>query len=102
MPRTVEPFDEASPNDINVVYEGDFRRILKEGETLSSPEVIVDPSGGLTVGSPSVVGTRVQVRLGGGTAGTKYFIVFKAVTSENETLERTTSLQIGEEYRPLT
>ncbi len=99
MPRIVFPFDQAAPDDEDFFYGG-FRNLLTDGETISSATIETSPSG-LTVGAPAILGDQVRVKLSGGTAATKYFITFAIVTSTARTLERTTSVTLGAENRPL-
>lgn len=101
MARQVLTFDKAAPEDVDF-YEGDFRLLLDEGETISTAAVSVDPSGAMTAGTPTIDGAAIRVQLSGGTAGTKYFVTFVATTSLGRTLNRATSVTIGTSKRPLT
>lgn len=64
-------------------YSFDFSAIdeISVGnETLASATVTCSPSG-LTIGTPSVTTTEVQVEIRGGTAGTTYRVLIAATTS---------------------
>jgi hypothetical protein len=69
------------------VYEFDFSDFaeLEAGETISSPSVSVDPSGP-TIGTPSVSGDSVLVRISGGTAGVTYTVTCTVTLSSGGTL----------------
>lgn len=57
----------------SLVFFGDFANLLPSGASLTgTPTVSVDS--GITAGSPSISGTKVNVRISGGTAGTDYDI----------------------------
>ncbi len=51
---------------------GDFEEVIA-GAVLSAPSVTASPSG-LTIGSPVVSGTDVNVQISGGTAGVAYLV----------------------------
>lgn len=68
------------------IYEFEFGANMSAGETLSSATVVSTPTG-LTVGSPTYSGTKVQVRLSGGTTAVKYKLTCTVTTSLSNTLE---------------
>lgn len=55
------------------------------GETLSSPVVTGSPTG-LTIGTPSVSGSTVTVRISGGTAGVTYDVTCAVTLSSGGAL----------------
>jgi len=78
---------------------------LEAGETMSAPSV--PAVSGLTIGSPSVTsaditengvtiaaGKAVQVRISGGTAGTKYTVDCTASTSGGSTIGRRVKIAV--------
>jgi hypothetical protein len=73
--------------DESKIYDVEFADLLADGETISgTPTVVASPSG-LTIGTVSVVGTRVQFSLSAGSSGTLYVLTVTATTSTSSTLE---------------
>lgn len=60
---------------------------LATGEVISSISSSGSEPSGITVSSPVISGTQVQVTLSGGTAGSVYKLFLKVVTSIGQTLE---------------
>jgi hypothetical protein len=69
------------------LYNFEFAALLSTGETISSvTSVTPSPASGITVGSPAISGTKVQVRVSGATA-VYYKLTAIIVTSASNTLE---------------
>lgn len=69
------------------LYDFEFANLLASGVTLSSVQSLTADSAGLTLGSATVSGTRVQVRIGAGTHGATYKLTCIAVDSQSNVLE---------------
>lgn len=66
---------------------------LIASQTLSSPAVTVDDDS-LTLGSPTVVGSKVRINISEGTAGQKYTLQCVASTSGGSTIAGRGILQV--------
>ena len=75
-------------------YNFDFVDELETGETITgSPAVSISPTGP-TLGTPSINGTEVQVKITGGTAGVSYLVTMKIATSAGESIEGSGWLEV--------
>lgn len=71
------------------------------GATIDSIDVIaVTPSGQLTIGSPTIVGSSVFLTISGGVNGTRYFIDLKANLNTGAKLEASGVLSIVDPVIP--
>lgn len=72
--------------------------IADAGESLTGTPTItvtlLSGSGSLTVGSPTISGTKVQVQISGGTAEDRFQVVCQVNTSGSHVLECTGELRI--------
>lgn len=69
------------------LYSIDFANLLGTGESLSgTPTVTASPTG-LTIGTPAISGTTVQVRISSGSDGVPYKLECVVATSDGNTLE---------------
>jgi hypothetical protein len=75
-------------------YEFDWSSWLASGETISSYVVAADT--GITVDSDSNDTDSVTVWLSSGTAGIKYTVGCKIVTSASRTVERSIKIRVKE------
>lgn len=91
----------AATNPLAVFDFGNWDELEAEGTTLvvgtgpTTPLVTASP-GGLTVGSPALLGAyRVQVALSGGTPGTTYTVTCTAKTADGITLQGRGQLKVS-------
>ncbi len=66
-------------------FSWNFSLRLATGRTIASADVSSSPSG-LTLGTPSVDGAVVSVRVSGGTGGTSYHVECLATLDDGETV----------------
>ena len=72
---------------------------LSSGDTVSSAQIIVSPTGGLAVtGSVSVTTSVVSAELAGGTAGTTYTVTCRATTAQGHIVDRSRLIAVKEDY----
>ena len=72
--------------DDSLLYEFEFANLLDDGASLSgTPTVVEIDTADLTIGSPSIVGTTVQVRISGGTENTLYHVKCQCGDSDGNT-----------------
>lgn len=70
------------------IYDMEFQEKLSGTETIASIDSSsVSPAGGLSIDSLAISGTRVQVRVSGGVAGTNYTVGIWAISSLGQKLE---------------
>lgn len=69
----------------DLVYAFEFAELLETGETISAVVSVTGAPTGLTVGSPSVSGTTVRVRISSGSAGIRYCLKCTITTSLSNT-----------------
>lgn len=74
------------------LFDFDFAQKLASGETISTVVSAVAAPSGLTVGATSIVGSKVRVRLSGGTTSTVYKVTVTVTTSGSNTLETEANL----------
>lgn len=77
------------PNESRA-YNIDFVNLLAVGppaETITTVSSVTGSPAGLTITSPIISGTKVQVRISGGTNGIEYVITANIITSDGNTLE---------------
>lgn len=94
-------FSAKRPTEVET-FAADFARLLGTGETLSSSSckiVLADDAtetdiGTMKSGSASINGTKVNQKITGGTDGSRYTLIFQAVTSAGQTLELTRDLPV--------
>lgn len=94
-------FDAKRPTEVEL-FAADFARLLGTGETLSSSTckiVLADDAteadiAAMKTGGTSITGTKVLQKITGGTDGTRYTLIFQAVTSAGQTLELTRDLPV--------
>ena len=66
-------------------FSMDFSNLLATSETIASPTVTSSPSG-LTIGSASVSGSKVQFNISGGTHAVRYRLEVTVASSGGATL----------------
>lgn len=82
--------------DDNLFYTWNWTAwLLTDTDTILSVEII--PATGITAGTPIIVGGRVKVLLGGGTAGLKYEVVCRITTTLGQRKDATIILDINPE-----
>ena len=64
-----------------------------QGASLSSPSVAADT--GLTVGSPSIVGTEVRFNLSGGSPGQEYTVTVSAMVTGGGPIQAKLLVQVS-------
>lgn len=69
------------------IYDMSFSANMIAAEAISSVTSIVATPAGLTLGPPTFSGTRLQVRISGGTTGVLYKLTAVVVTSLANILE---------------
>ena len=74
-------------------FSMDFSSLLADGETLSGPSITSTPSG-LTVGSPSVSGSKILFDLSSGTHPVRYRLEVTVTGSGGATLVGDGSLRV--------
>ena len=70
---------------------------LASGDSLASITSVVEATATITIGTPAIVGTKVQATYAGGVDGTTYSIVATVVTTNGETLELDVYLRVIDE-----
>ena len=65
----------------------EFADKLASGDSLSTVISVTESTGDITIGVPSIVGTKVLATYAGGTSGTLYTIEATVTTTDGETLE---------------
>lgn len=74
-------------------FSFDFTPALAIGDAVTAATVI-EATGVLTIGPPSLAGDVVTARIGGGVAGRVYSIGWTASTAAGDTLTRSTALLV--------
>lgn len=69
------------------LFSFEFSANMSSGETISSITSVIAAPTGVTLGTPTASGTKVQVRISGGTNNTQYTITGIVVTSLGNILE---------------
>lgn len=81
----------------NFDFEFGYQPEITGGETLSgTPTVAATPSG-LTIGSPTITGTKVRVQISSGTDGVEYRLTCTCSTSGSKTLVALGDLRVSTE-----
>lgn len=70
-----------------VFFHFDWTKRLLEGETITGTPVVTASPAGLTLGTPTVDGAKVQVSIKLGTAGLLYTLKCKIATSLSQARE---------------
>lgn len=91
MGYTVPKLGEKQPAESRL-YDFNFAQKLASGETISTIVSAVSSPSGLTVGTTSIVGSKVRVRLSAGTTAVMYKITVTVTTSGSNTLETEANL----------
>jgi hypothetical protein len=81
--------------DESRLYDIEFASVLYDGEALSNPAVTATPTG-LTIGTPSISGTKVQVRISDGTDGQLYYVRCLVQTTNNNVLDECVRLFVAD------
>ncbi len=82
--------------DFSRLYDfsyGDFEEIVA-GETISSADPVTADQAGLTIGAAAIAGSRVQVRISGGTSGKTYLLTSSVLTSGGNRLSMQGALSV--------
>lgn len=94
-------FTPKRPQDIEI-FQIDFVRLVPTGDSIASAEVVAitkvgkGSAAGMIVGGPTVSGTKVQQRVGGGSKDTTYDLRFKITTTLGLHWEIVGELQVRE------
>jgi hypothetical protein len=86
MPKKAPQVNQKTPDE-SALFNFDFTEDLATGESIQgTPAVTASPSG-LTIGTPSVSGAIVQVRLSSGATRTRYEVRCRVATDQSNTFE---------------
>lgn len=83
-------------SDLEYTLDWDANSELISGETISTSQWTVDPTGGLSLGSTGIDNSDIQtsIRLNGGTASAVYEIKNVITTSEGNTFSRRFTVKV--------
>jgi hypothetical protein len=82
---------EKDPDDVDV-FTLDWTKVLDSGETITDHTVTAPD--GLTLAASEVSGAQVRAKLSGGTAGQKYVVAYRIVTSAGRQLDESARITV--------
>ena len=78
------------------IYDMDFSKILRSGETISTVQSLTVSPSGLVIGVASISGQKIQFRVSSGTDGIRYLIIAKILSSGGDIISGEGFLNIGD------